>query len=238
MKRVLAFALALGLPALAAAEATTWNIDPAHSNSTFAVKHLVVSTVRGGFGKTTGTINLDDKDLSKSSVQATIDVNTIDTRVTDRDNHLKSPDFFDASKYPTITFKSTKVQKAGEGKLKVTGDLTIKDHTKPITLDVTYSKPVADQKGMQRRAFNATGKMNRKEYGLAWSKTVEAGPVVGDQVQLAIDIEAVKAQPGGDQAKAKEVSKEEAKEPASSSGSSASSSGSTSSSSDSTATKK
>jgi len=215
MKRLLAFAVALGLPALAAAEATTYEIDPAHSTSTFAVKHLVVSTVRGGFGKTAGTIHIDDKDLSKSNVEATIDVNTIDTRVEDRDKHLKSPDFFDAAKYPTITFKSTKVQKAGGDKLKVTGDLTIKDRTKPITLDVTYSRPVTGMKGETRRAFSATGKLNRKDYGLTWSKTVEAGPVVGDQIQLAIDIEAVKATPGGDQAKAKEANKEETKQPAS-----------------------
>jgi polyisoprenoid-binding protein YceI len=215
MKRLLAFALALGLPALAAAEATTYEIDPAHSNSTFAVKHLVVSTVRGGFGKTTGTINIDDKDLSKSSVQATIDVNTIDTRVEDRDKHLKSPDFFDASQYPTITFKSTKVQKAGGDKLKVTGDLTIKSQTKPVTLDATYSKPVTGMKGETRRAFSATGKLNRKDYGLTWSKTVEAGPVVGDLVQISIDVEAVKAQSAGDQAKAKEANKEETKQPTS-----------------------
>jgi polyisoprenoid-binding protein YceI len=209
MKRSLAFVLALVLPALAAAQATTWEIDPAHSSSNFSIKHLVVSTVRGSFGKTTGTIKLDDKDLAKSSVEATIDVNTIDTRVENRDKDLKSPNFFDAEKHPTMTFKSTKVQKAGGDKLKVTGDLTIKDQTKPVVLNVTYSKPVTGMKGEQRRAFNATTKINRKDFGLTYSKVVEAGPVVGDQVDVSIDIEAIKAQPQGEQAKAKDSNKAE-----------------------------
>ncbi len=111
MKRLIAIAAAALLPTLAAAETSTWSIDPAHSETGFAVKHLVVSTVRGHFGKTTGTIRLDDQDISRSSVDATIDATTIDTRVPDRDTHLKSPDFFDVAKYPTITFTSTKVEK-------------------------------------------------------------------------------------------------------------------------------
>jgi len=191
MKRFLTFALALALPALAAAAPSTWNIDPAHSTSAFAVKHLVVSTVRGQFGKTTGVIKMDDKDPTKSSVEATVDVNTIDTRVSDRDNHLKSPDFFDAQNNPSITFKSTKVQKAGADKLKVTGDMTMRGTTKPVTFEVTYSKPITGMKGEKRRAFNATAKINRKDFGLNWSKMVEAGPVVGDQVQITVDVEAI-----------------------------------------------
>jgi polyisoprenoid-binding protein YceI len=192
MKRLLAFAVALA-PVFAAAEATTWTIDPAHTNSGFAVKHLVVSTVRGQFGKTTGAIQLDDKDITKSSVEAQVDVNTITTGVGDRDNHLKSPDFFDAANNPTITFKSTKVQKAGVDKLKVTGDLTMKGKTKPVTFDVTYSKAITGMMGEARRAFSATAKINRKDYGLNWSKAVEVGPVVGDQVTITIDSEATKA---------------------------------------------
>jgi polyisoprenoid-binding protein YceI len=204
MTRILALALTLAAPAAALAEATTYSIDPAHSGSHFAVKHLVISTVRGDFGKTTGTISLDEKNLAKSSVEATIDVTSIDTKNADRDNHLKSPDFFDAEKNPTMTFKSKKVEKAGADKLKVTGDLTIKGTTKPVVLNVTYSKPVTGMKGETRRAFNATTKINRKDFGLTWSKTVEAGPVVGDNVDVTIDVEAVKEAPKTTAANAEE----------------------------------
>lgn len=195
MIRALALALAAVLPAAALPAASTWNIDPAHSRANFAVKHLVISTVRGDFGKTTGTIMLDEKDFAKSSVEATIDVTTIDTKVADRDNHLKSPDFFDAANNPNMTFKSKKVERAGADKLKVTGDLTIKGKTKPVVLSVTYSKPVAGMKGEMRRGFAAATKINRKDFGLAWSKTVEAGPVVGDVVDVTLDVEAVKDEP-------------------------------------------
>jgi polyisoprenoid-binding protein YceI len=195
MTRILALALAAALPSAALAVPGTWQIDPAHSGSHFAVKHLVISTVRGDFGKTTGTISLDEKDLARSSVEATIDVTTIDTKVADRDNHLKSPDFFDAANHPSITFKSRKVEKSGADKLKVSGDLTIKGTTKPVVLSVTYSKPVTGMGGETRRAFTAATRINRKDFGLAWSKTVEAGPVVGDNVDVTIDVEAVKDQP-------------------------------------------
>jgi polyisoprenoid-binding protein YceI len=186
-------AFALAVPALAAAD--TWNIDTAHAQTGFSVKHLVISTVKGEFGKTTGTVTLDDKDITKSSVEATIDVSTINTRIPDRDGHLKSPDFFDVAKYPTITFKSTKVEKAGDG-LKVTGNLTVKGVTKPVTLDVVG--PTAEIKGMRgeiRRGLTARTRINRQEFGLTWSKLVEAGPVVGDEVSIEIDAELVKAQP-------------------------------------------
>ena len=197
MTRLLALALAAALPAFAAAEASTWAIDPAHSSSQFSVKHLVISTVRGQFGKTTGAIHLDEKDPSRSSVEATVDVSTIDTRVPDRDAHLKSPDFFDVARYPTITFKSTKVQPAGQGELKVTGDLTLKGTTRTVTWDVTYSPQVIKgAKGEQRRAFSATTKINRKDYGLNWSKMVEASPVAGDEVTITVDTETI--QDGGD----------------------------------------
>jgi polyisoprenoid-binding protein YceI len=195
MTRILAIALAAALPAAALAETSVWKIDPAHTGSHFAVKHLVISTVRGDFGKTTGAINLDEKDITKSTVEATIDVTSIDTKVADRDNHLKSPDFFDAANHPEMAFKSKKVEKAGADKLKVFGDLTIKGTTKPVVLSVTYTKPVKGMGGETRRAFTAATKINRKDFGLAWSKTVEAGPVVGDMVDVSIDIEAVKDQP-------------------------------------------
>jgi polyisoprenoid-binding protein YceI len=139
-------------------------------------------------------------------------VDTLTTGVGDRDNHLKSPDFFDAANNPTITFKSTKVAKAGADKLKVTGDLTMKGTTKPVTFDVTYSKPITGMKGELRRAFNATTTINRKDFGLNWSKTVEAGPVVSDKVVISIDVEATKANPEEQQAKAGDANKEEKKD--------------------------
>ncbi len=212
MKHFLALALTAILPALAAADATSWTIDPAHTSSQFSVKHLVISTVRGQFGKTTGVLRLDEKNLSKSAVEATIDVTTIDTRVADRDSHLKSPDFFDAAQYPTVTFRSTKVEKAGADRLKVTGDLTIKATTKPVVLDVSYTpSAITGMRGESRRGFSATTKINRKDFGLSWSKTVEAGPVVGDEVAITIDAETIKDQPK-EQAKAAASTKAEKKD--------------------------
>ncbi|HUL58117.1 MAG TPA: YceI family protein [Anaeromyxobacteraceae bacterium] len=186
-------AAAIAAPSLVLAQGAAYDIDPAHTVSGFSVKHLVISTVRGEFGKTTGAVVLDDKDPSKDSVTATIDVTSINTRVEQRDTHLKSPDFFDSAKFPAITFKSSKVEKAGEGKYKVTGDLTIKGTTKPVVLDVTGpTAEIKDPWGNARRGFAATTQINRKDFGLNWSKTIEAGPVVGDDVKIEIDGELVK----------------------------------------------
>jgi polyisoprenoid-binding protein YceI len=204
MTRIAALAVALAaLPAFA--ETTTWKMDPSHSNASFTVRHLGISNVRGEFRKMDGMLYADDQDVTKSRVEATIDVNSIDTREEKRDAHLKSPDFFDAQNNPKITFKSTKVEKAGD-KLKVTGDLTIRGNTKPTTLDVELSNAIKDPQGNQRRAVHATGKINRKEYGLAWSKMLEATPVAGDDVNLEISAEFVQA-PGapGAQAKAEDA---------------------------------
>jgi polyisoprenoid-binding protein YceI len=192
MRKLAASLLALA-PVLALA--ADWNIDPAHTQTSFAVKHLVVSTVRGEFGKTTGTVHLDDADLTRSSVEATIDAATISTRNPDRDAHLRSPDFFDVARYPTVAFRSTKVEKAAAGALEVTGDLTLRGVTRPVTLDVTISPEVKGMGGETRRAFSATTRINRQDYGLRWSKAVEAGPVVGDEVTITIDVEAVREQP-------------------------------------------
>jgi polyisoprenoid-binding protein YceI len=190
---VVALAAALAAPGLALAQASTWNIDPAHTHSAFTIRHLVITNVRGEFGKTTGVITLDEKDVTRSSVEATIDATTIDTRVADRDNHLKSPDFFDVAKFPTITFKSTKVEKAGEGKLKVTGDLTIRGVTKPVVLDVTGpTQQITDPWGNVKRGIVATTKIDRRDFGLTWSKTIEAGPVVGNEVNIEIEAELAK----------------------------------------------
>jgi polyisoprenoid-binding protein YceI len=193
-KKMLASLLVLAV-APAAALAGDWNVDATHSTAGFAVKHLVISQVRGEFSKFTGKVALDEKDVTRSTVDATIDVDSITTKVADRDAHLKSADFFDAAKYPTITFKSTKVAQAGKDRLKVTGDLTLHGVTKPVTLDVATSPAVKGMYGETRRAFAATTKISRKEFGLAWNKLVEAGPAVGDEVAIALDIEAVKDQP-------------------------------------------
>ncbi len=192
MKKTLA-TLLLALPVLALAAPATWDVDSAHTSSAFAVRHLVISTVRGEFGKTAGAVTFDDKDVSKSTVDATIDATTIDTREPKRDEHLRSPDFFDTAKYPTITFKSTQVEKAGEGKLKVTGHLTLHGVTKAVVLDVAGpTAEVKDPWGNVRRGFSATARINRQDFGLAFSKTIEAGPVVGDEVTISLDGELIK----------------------------------------------
>jgi len=183
-------ALLWAVPALALAG--TWNIDPAHTHTSFTVRHLVISNVRGEFRKTSGVITLDDGDIAKSRVEATIEVASLDTREPKRDEDVRSAAFLDAAKYPTLTFRSTKVEKAGD-KLKVTGDLTLHGVTKPVTLDVAVTPAIKDPWGNQRRGFSASGKVNRKEFGVAWSKMVEAGPVVGDEVTIEIEAEAVQA---------------------------------------------
>ncbi|WP_242345165.1 YceI family protein [Anaeromyxobacter terrae] len=194
MKKLLASLVAVA-PMLALAAPAAWNVDASHSQVGFAVKHLVISTVRGEFTKYTGVAQLDDADPAKSTVEVTIDANSIDTRVADRDAHLKSPDFLDTAKYPAITFKSAKVTKAGKGKLKVAGDLTLHGVTKPVTLDVTTSPEVKGMFGETRRAFSAATKISRKDYGLVWNKLVEAGPAVGDEIAITLDVELVKDAP-------------------------------------------
>ena len=182
-------------PTLALAAGSSWSVDASHSQVGFSVKHLVISNVRGEFGAYQGKLALDESDVTKSSVEATIDVNSIDTRVADRDTHLKSADFFDVAKYPSITFKSTKVAKAGKDRLKVTGDLTLHGVTKSVVLDVTTSPEVKGMYGETRRGISATTRISRKDFGLTWNKVVEAGPAVGDEVAIALDLEAVKDQP-------------------------------------------
>jgi polyisoprenoid-binding protein YceI len=194
MKKILLSLLSL-VPAAALAATSTWNVDPSHSQVGFTVRHLVISNVRGEFEKYKGTVVVDDADVTKSTVEATIDASTIDTQVPDRDAHLKSPDFLDVAKYPSITFKSTKVAKAGRDELKVTGDLTLKGVTKPVVLDVTTTPEVKGMMGEFRRGFSATTKISRKEFGLNWNKAVEAGPVVGDEVKISLELELVKDKP-------------------------------------------
>ena len=196
----------------APAGATTWEADSAHSSAGFAVRHMGVSTVRGTFGKTEATVTLDPTDVTKSTVSATIDAKTINTQNEKRDGHLKSADFFDTGKHPNITFKSTKVEQAGEGKLKVTGDLTMKGVTKPVVLDVTGpSKPVTVM-GAERSAVSATTRLSRKDWGLTWNKALETGGVmVSDEVDVTLDLQLVKKAPGAEQAKKETVKAQETK---------------------------
>jgi len=186
-------AAALALPAPAAT--SNWNLDPNHSSAQFSVRHLGLSTVRGAFSTVKGTVSFDDKDVAKSTVDVTIDVASVDTRQPDRDKDLKSDKFFDAAGFPSITFKSTKVEQASAGKLKVTGDLTIRGTTKSVVLDVDGpTAPVKDPWGNQRAAASATTKINRQDYGVKWNAKLDnGGAVVGDDVNITIDIEMVLA---------------------------------------------
>jgi len=191
----IALAAMLSLPAAAAT--SQWQIDAHHSAAQFAVKHLMISTVRGEFHGVTGTINWDDQDITKSTVDVTIDATSVDTREPDRDKDLKSENFFDVAKYPTMTFKSKKIVQAGAGKLKVTGDLTMHGVTKEVTLDIEGpTPPIKDPWGNTRVALNATTTVNRQDFGVKWNKTMDGGGVVvSDNVNITIDAELVQQQP-------------------------------------------
>ncbi len=183
MKRFIGVAL-LACASLCAAETQTWQIDPNHSSSQFSVRHLGISTVRGVFQKTTGTVTYDPADPSKTQVDVSIDAATLDTRVQMRDNDVRSPHFLDVAKYPTITFKSKKAEAAGTGKLKITGDLTLHGVTKEVVLDVEGpSAPVTDRAGV-RVGAEATTKINRNDFGV----TTMSG-IVGDEIQITLDVE-------------------------------------------------
>lgn len=181
-------ALVLASPSLAFA--AEFVIDSAHSAANFSVKHMMVSNVRGAFSKVTGSANIDEKDITKSTVEAVIDATTVNTNEPKRDEHLRSADFFDTAKYPTITFKSTKVEKAGQN-LKVTGDLTLHGVTKPVVLDVEgFTSEAKDPWGNIKRGGTATTKINRKDFGLGWNSVLETGGVaVGEEVAITLDLE-------------------------------------------------
>lgn len=192
MRRILAtvfFSAALA----AAAQVATWEIDPAHSSANFSIKHMMISNVRGEFARLKGAVQLDRRDILQSSVEAVIDAASINTHEPKRDEHLRSPDFFDVAKYPTITFRSKRVLRPADGKLKLVGDLTIHGTTKEVTLDVEGpTAEVKDQRGNARIGASATTRINRKDFGLTWNRALDAGGfVVGDEVSITIDIEAV-----------------------------------------------
>ena len=194
---VLTAFIVLTLQATVCAETSVWEIDPAHSSTQFAVRHLMVSTVRGEFGKVRGTVTLDESDPTKSVIEATIDTGSINTRVEKRDAHLKGPDFFDVEKYPTITFKSKTIETAGEGKFAVSGDLTMHGVTKEVVLDVMgTTTPVKDPAGKMRLGGSATTTINRKDFGFSYNKVLETGGLlVGDEVNITIDVELTKNKP-------------------------------------------
>jgi polyisoprenoid-binding protein YceI len=170
-----------------------WELDASHTTVQFNVKHMMVTNVHGQFQKASGTVSLDERDPTHSTIEVTIDPASVDTREPKRDAHLRSPDFFDVAKYPTITFKSTRVEKADGGRLKATGDLTLHGVTKAVTLLVEpISAAVKNPWGMLVRGVSASGKLSRKDFGLTWNKALDAGGVlVGDEVQLQIDAELV-----------------------------------------------
>ena len=190
--KAVAAVVTLALPALASA--APWNIDSDHSNVGFKVRHMMVSNVKGDFGKVVGVVDIDEKDITKSKVEVMIDTASIDTGVAKRDDHLKSADFFDTAKYPSMTFVSQKVKKAGNGKLKVDGLLTLHGITKPVTLDVEGpTKAFKDPWGNIKRGASATAKINRKDFGLTYNAAIESGGVmVGEEVDIALEIQLVK----------------------------------------------
>src|SRR5947209_5243325 len=184
----------LSLGAVTSFAATSlWQIDPAHSAATFSVRHLMISNVKGEFSKVTGAVNLDEQDITKSTVEVTIDVNTLNTREPDRDKHLRTADFFDVQNFPTMTFRSKRVEQAAAGKLRVTGDLTIRGVTREATFDVDGPTPaIKDPWGNTRVGASATTHVNRQDFGVKWNAKLDnGGVVVGDDVNIIIDVELV-----------------------------------------------
>ena len=197
MRRMIVAALvssALLVPGLS--QAATWKSDSAHASVQFAVRHLMVATVRGTFDKFDVTAIIDEDDISRSSVDATIEVASINTRNQKRDDHLRGPDFFDAAKHPTITFKSKAVEKMQDYSYKVTGELTLMGVTREVVLDVTGSpQAVTDLRGKPRLGGAATTTINRTDYGLSRNSVLESGGVaIGEEVEITIDIQLVPTQ--------------------------------------------
>jgi len=190
IRHLLAAAAVLSIAS--AASAATWTIDPAHSNVQFSVRHMMLSNVGGEFGKVSGTVQGDQSAPTAAVIEAAIDTGSINTREPKRDEHLKSPDFLDVAKYPTMTFKSKKIEPAGAGSFKVTGDLTLHGVTKEVVLDVSdVTPPIKDPMGKTRAGAHATTKIDRKDYGINWSKTMDnGGLMVGNDVAITIDVEA------------------------------------------------
>jgi polyisoprenoid-binding protein YceI len=190
-RRIILAAAVLCLAAPGLLLAAPWEFDPAHTGVHFKVRHLMISSVRGEFEKVSGKIVYDESDVTKSSADIAIETASINTRVAKRDEHLRSPDFLDVAKYPAITFRSKRVEKAGNGTLKMTGDLTIRGVTKEVVLAVEGpTQEIKDPMGNRRVGGQAAAKINRKDFGLVWNKALETGGVVvGDEVEITIDVE-------------------------------------------------
>jgi polyisoprenoid-binding protein YceI len=188
-----AAAVVLALGSAAAAQ-TVWEIDGAHSSVQFSVRHLMITDVRGRFGTLTGSARADEQDLARSVIEATIDAASIGTREQKRDAHLRSADFLDVERHPTITFRSTAIAPAGDGRWRVTGDLTLHGMTRPVVLDVEGpTAHVKDNAGNTRAGARATTRLNRKDFGITWSKTMDGGGlVVGDEIDVTIDVQGIR----------------------------------------------
>ena len=172
---------------------TKWVLDPMHSEVQFKVKHLVISTVSGFFKSFEGELDTANDDFNNASISFSLDIASIDTNQTQRDEHLKSAEFFDAAEYPKITFKSTSFTKSGDDEYKLAGDLTIKGETKPVILDVEFGGAATDFYGNTKAGFEISGKINRKDFGLTWSGVTEAGAVVvGEDIKLLINVQFAK----------------------------------------------
>jgi polyisoprenoid-binding protein YceI len=179
--------------ATATTAGTTWTIDPAHSQVEFAVRHLMISTVRGRFAGVKGTVVADEGNLANAQVDVTIDVHTIDTREAQRDAHLKSADFFDAEKFPVLTFKSARVTDIKGDRFKLVGDLTMHGVTREVTLDVTSEGRGKDPWGGERAGYSAVARVNRSDFGLTWNQVLETGGIaVGDEIKISLDLELVR----------------------------------------------
>lgn len=174
----------------------SWKLDPTHTQIDFSVRHMMISKVRGEFGSFDGTIDLDAENPANSTVEGTVDVASINTRDEQRDGHLRSADFFDVETYPTMHFRSNRIEGAGSGQYKVYGDLTIKDVTKEVVFDVTDEGQAQDPWGNKRWGVSASTKLNRKDFGLNWNVALETGGwLVGEEVTIAVEAELVQAQP-------------------------------------------
>jgi polyisoprenoid-binding protein YceI len=177
----------------AAAGVQTWTIDRAHTHVEFAVKHLMIATVKGRFADVAGSVAFDPDQPERGQANVTITVDSIDTREPKRDAHLRSPDFFDAATFPTMQFTSRRIQGDARGRFTLVGDLTIRGTTREIALDVVNEGRVSDPWGAERLGFSATGRLNRSDYGLTWNVALEAGGVlVGDEVRIVIEMELVR----------------------------------------------
>jgi polyisoprenoid-binding protein YceI len=179
---------------MATATKTIWNIDPTHSEIQFKVKHLVISTVTGSFNSFSGSLETEGDSFEGATVSFEADINSIDTNNSDRDTHLKSDDFFNAEAFPKLTFEGTSFTKTGEDTYALTGNMTIRDITKEITLNVTHGGTVEDPYGQTKAGFELNGTINRKEFGLKWSAVTEAGSiVVADDIKLMLNVQVVRS---------------------------------------------